>query len=258
MYLFLEEIFKEDISYFYAHQDQIVDEDKAKLLLDYAKRRLKREPVAYILGKAYFYGCEFIVDEGVLIPRDDTEILVDQAIVDANSRENPRVLDLACGSGCIGISIAKHVKSSKVLLSDISDKCINISSKNLKLNNVQENCSVMQSNLFQDIAGKFDLIVSNPPYIPLHEYVALDKQVSDYEPMLALLAGEDGTEFYTAIVKEAKNYLNDRGSIMFEVGYNQAEALEEILKSQGYSEIYKVKDLQGINRVVCAKLFCAS
>lgn len=255
MYLFLEEIFKKDISYFYAHQDQLVEDENAKLLLDYAKRRIKNEPVAYILKKAYFYGSEFVVDEGILIPRSDTETLVDQAILDSNTREHPNILDLACGSGCIGISIAKHVKTAKVTLSDISDKCISVSSINLKLNNVQTNCQVRKSDLFQDITGKFDLIVSNPPYIPLHEYVALDKQVLDYEPKLALLAGEDGTEFYTAIVSEAKSYLNDGASIMFEVGYNQAESLEVILKDQGYREIFKVKDTQGIDRVVCAKYY---
>lgn len=253
MYLFLEEIFKKDISYFYAHQDQIVEDDKAKLLLEYAKRRIKKEPVAYILGKAYFYGNEFIVDRNVLIPRPDTEVLVEKVISESAKVEKPYILDLACGSGCIGISIAKKLKESTVVLSDVSQDCINITSINIRHNNVENNTKVVKSNLFSDIQEKFDIIVSNPPYIPYHEYISLDKQVADYEPELALLAGEEGTEFYEIISKEAKNYLNKDGWVMFEVGYNQSKRVEDILKKQGYSDITINADIQGIHRVVRAK-----
>ncbi|MFA5341083.1 MAG: peptide chain release factor N(5)-glutamine methyltransferase [Clostridia bacterium] len=253
MYYFLEEIFKKDISYFYAHQDELVEEDKSKLLLEYAKRRMKNEPIEYILEKAYFYGNEFYVNENVLIPRNDTEILVENAISAGDRLEKPVILDLACGSGCIGISIAKKLKQSKVILSDISEKCIEISRRNILRNDVKSNCFAMQSNLFSSIEGKFDIIVSNPPYIPEHEYIALERQVSDYEPKLALLAGEEGTEFYEAIASNAKAFLNIGGYLMFEVGYNQANQIKEILIKQGYEDIQILKDLQGIDRVVIAK-----
>ena len=254
MYVFLEEIFKKDISYFYAHQDEEVEEYKSKLLLECAKRRMKKEPIEYILKKACFYGNEFYVDSNVLIPRNDTEILVEHAVNIGQMIKTPSILDLACGSGCIGISIAKKLGKSKVILSDISDKCIDIARKNIVINEVKSNCFAVQSDLFTKIEGKFDLIVSNPPYIPLHEYLALDKQVSDYEPKLALLAGEDGTEFYELISINAKKHLNNGGYIMYEVGYNQALQVIKILKKQGYNDIQIHKDLQNKDRIVMARI----
>ncbi|HQM39200.1 MAG TPA: peptide chain release factor N(5)-glutamine methyltransferase [Clostridia bacterium] len=253
MYYLLEEIFNKDISYFYAHQDELVDESKSKLLLEYAKRRIKKEPIEYILKKANFYGNEFYVDSNVLIPRNDTEVLVEKAITAGKSFENPKVLDLACGSGCIGISIAKTLKHCNVVLSDICDECIEIAKKNILINDVKSNCYTIKSDLFSKIEGKFDVIVSNPPYIPMHEYISLDKQVSDYEPKLALLAGDEGTEFYESISLTAKYYLNNKGYILFETGYNQAFKVAKILKKQGYSEIQIFKDMQGIDRIVIAK-----
>ncbi|HPY98852.1 MAG TPA: peptide chain release factor N(5)-glutamine methyltransferase [Clostridia bacterium] len=252
MYFFLEEVFQKDISYFYAHPDEQVEPDKYRLLLEYAERRGKNQPFEYILNKACFYGNSFYVDSHVLIPRNDTEILVEKAIAIGKTMESPRILDLACGSGCAGISIAKELAQSKVIMSDISEKCVEIANKNILINKIS-NCSAVQSDLFNKIEGQFDIIVSNPPYIPLHEYVALDKQVLEYEPKLALLAGEEGTEYYELISADAMKYLKKGGYILYEVGYNQASRVCDILKKYRYTDIKVHKDLHNTDRIVIAR-----
>lgn len=256
LYYFMEEIFDKDISYFYAHADDKVDDKKVKRLNSYIERRLKGEPVQYILGKAYFMSCTLKVSKGILIPRNDTETLAEEAIrILSKMKNNPWVLDLCCGSGCLGISVAKLVKNALVTLSDVSDICIETTEKNIKLNRVDDRCRAVKSDLFRNIQGRFDIIISNPPYIPMNEYVELDPSVLDYEPKEALLGGIEGTEYYTDIADKARDFLSKGGYLFFEVGYDQAAHVEKILDDKGYTEIRHVKDLQGIDRVVCARYY---
>ena len=256
LYYFMEEIFDKDISYFYAHADDKVDDKKVKRLNGYIERRLKGEPAEYILGKAYFMSCTFKVSKGILIPRNDTETLAEEAIrILSKMKNNPWVLDMCCGSGCLGISIAKLVKNTLVTLSDVSDICIETTEKNMKLNRVDDRCRAIKSDLFRNIQGRFDIIISNPPYIPMNEYVELDPSVLDYEPKEALLGGIEGTEYYMDIADKAHDFLSKGGYLFFEVGYDQAAHVEKILDNKGYSEIKHVKDLQGIDRVVSARYY---
>ncbi|MFA7672368.1 MAG: peptide chain release factor N(5)-glutamine methyltransferase [Clostridia bacterium] len=256
LYYFMGEIFDKDISYFYAHGDETVDDKKVKKLNSYIERRLKGEPVEYIIGKAYFMSCTFKVSKGILIPRSDTETVAEEAVrILSQMKNNPWVLDMCCGSGCIGISVAKLVDNALVTLCDVSDICIETTEKNIKLNRVDDRCRALKSDLFKSIQGRFDIIISNPPYIPMNEYVRLDHSVLDYEPKEALLGGMEGTEYYTDIADKALNFLSKGGYLLFEVGYDQAEYVEKILQDKGYTQIRHVKDLQGIDRVVCARYY---
>lgn len=256
LYRFIEEIFDKDISYFYSHSDESVDDEKVKKLDGYIERRQKGEPLEYIIGKAYFMSCTFKVSKGILIPRSDTETVAEEAVrIMGKMKNNPWVLDMCCGSGCIGISVAKLVDKALVTLCDLSDKCVETTQMNMKLNGVDDRCRVVKSDLFSSIQGRFDIIISNPPYIPMDEYKGLDHSVLDYEPKEALLGGILGTEYYTDIADRAWDFLGKGGYLLFEVGYNQAERVERILQDKGYTEIRHVKDLLGIDRVVCARYY---
>lgn len=210
-------------------------------------RRLEKEPYAYIVGYKEFMGLKFIVNENVLIPREDTEILVQEAI--ESNKKN--VLDMCTGTGCIAISLAKYIKNAKITASDISITALNTAKQNAVLNNVYIN--FIQSNLFENIEDKFDLIVSNPPYIRKKDIEKLQEEVKK-EPILALSGGDTGLIFYERIIKDAHKYLEKHGILMFEVGYDQAGDVAELLKQNGYRNIRIVKDLNKHDRVVIGEI----
>ena len=211
------------------------------------KQRCKHKPITKIFGKAYFYGEEFVVNKHVLSPRFDTELLVDKAI--DYIKPNDRVLDLCTGSGCIAVSIAKNTEAY-VEACDISQKALKIAKKNVKKHNVK--VDVYQSNMFEKVQGKFNVIISNPPYIEKDVIDTLDKEVKDYDPLLALDGGKDGLDFYREISNNIKQYLLDGGVLLMEIGYNQAEAVKEIFKHTNDVEI--IKDYNGNDRVVIVKI----
>lgn len=211
------------------------------------KQRCKHKPITKIFGKAYFYGEEFVVNKHVLSPRFDTELLVDKAI--DYIKPNDRVLDLCTGSGCIAVSIAKNTEAY-VEACDISKKALKIAKKNVKKHNVK--VDVYQSNMFEKVQGKFNVIISNPPYIEKDVIDTLDKEVKDYDPLLALDGGKDGLDFYREILNNIKQYLLDGGVLLMEIGYNQAEAVKEIFKHTNDVEI--IKDYNGNDRVVIVKI----
>ncbi|MGL4392015.1 MAG: peptide chain release factor N(5)-glutamine methyltransferase [Fusobacteriaceae bacterium] len=216
-----------------------------------------RKPLQQILGEWEFYGLNFIVNEKVLIPRQDTEILVETCKHLLNNKENINInsslniLDIGTGSGAIAVSLAKELKSCNILGIDISDDAINLAKKNAELNGVK-NISFMKSDLFfgLDKNKKFDLIVSNPPYIPLEEYEKLMPEVREHEPKIALTDGGDGYSFYEKISKEAGNFLNEGGYLAFEVGYNQATKVGDLIEKNGLILSEIIKDYSGIERVV--------
>ena len=219
--------------------------EKIEKFLSFVEERKKRKPFQYIINKQNFYGLDFYVDENVLIPRFDTEVLVEKILKD-NKDNNFQILDLCTGSGAIAISLKKLGKYKSVKALDISEKALDIAKKNSNLN--ETTIDFICSDMFEKINGKFDIIISNPPYIPSRDIEDLSLEVKDYEPKLALDGLEDGLYFYRIIAKEAKAYLKENGKIYLEIGYNQAKDIREIFKEYNKIEVYK--DLAGKDRVV--------
>lgn len=222
-------------------------------------RRVKAgEPLAYILGEWEFYGLPLFITPDVLIPRDDTCAVADLAIHRALFfRQDPRVLDLCTGSGCIGLAIGSRVKDARITLGDISKEALAVAKKNAAANGMAARVTCMQINAMepaQPILGKFDMIVSNPPYITGAEMEELPVSVKNFEPHLALFGGEDGLDFYRAIVKNYKPALKPGGYICFEFGMGQGDDVAAILEEAGFRVEERTKDFNGIERAIAARL----
>ncbi len=209
-------------------------------------------PLQYIIGQWGFYKYKFNVGVGVLIPRSDTEALVETAADYLTDKKNSKILDLCAGSGCIGISLAKDYPDSAVVMVEKFDEALRYINQNIKLNEAFNTC-VLQGDIFDGAGntGEYDLIVSNPPYIPQSELDLMNEETK-FEPQTALLCDGDGLSFYREIVKNYKNCLKDGGMLAFEVGISGADGVAEILRDNGFKEIQKIKDYNGIERVVKA------
>lgn len=216
-------------------------------------KRINRMPMQYILGVCEFMGLDFNVNKHTLIPRGDTEILVERAIKIINDNNYKSVLDIGTGSGAIAVSIAKYT-NAKVTAVDISEEALKMALYNAKSNNVD--VEFILSNLFDNVKSKFDLIVSNPPYIEKDVIKTLEPDVKDYEPVLALDGGADGLDFYRKIINNCSNYLEENGSIIFEIGYNQCKAVSALLDLFSFQSINVEKDLAGLDRVLIGYKFC--
>ena len=203
-----------------------------------------------MIGTRDFFGLTFKVDENVLIPEQETELLVEEVI---KHSEGKSVLDMCTGSGCIAISIALFGKPSKVAASDISEKALEVARENAKSLKAGE-ISFIQGDMFENVTDKFDIIVSNPPYIETGEIDELMPEVRDYIPRLALDGDIDGLKFYRIISKEAVKKLNKNGRIFYEIGYNQSRAVASILLENGFTDVKIMKDYSGLDRIVMAKL----
>ena len=238
----------------YSMSREIKEEDKNKIREMLMLRAKNRKPLQYILGEWEFYGLPFKVRENVLIPRPDTEILVEQCIQLMREIEEPNILDIGSGSGAISIAIANELKSSSVTGVDINEDAIKLANENKVLNKV-ENVNFMKSDLFEklDEDFKYDLIVSNPPYITKDEYETLMPEVKNFEPKNALTDLGDGLYFYREISKKAEAYLKDTGYLAFEIGYKQAKDVSKILEDNNFAILSIVKDYGGNDRVVLAK-----
>lgn len=212
-------------------------------------KRKNDMPIAYITNRQEFMSLDFYVDENVLIPRPDTETLVETII---NSKiKKDKILDMCCGSGCIGISLAHYIKNAEVHMADISDKALKIAKKNAENILSSQNVKFYKIDILNEIPNeKYDIIVSNPPYITSEEMKSLEKNVIDYEPEIALYGGEDGLEFYRRIACVSKYILNDGGVLAFEIGESQGEAVKKIMTENGFKNINIINDLAGKNRVV--------
>ena len=245
------------------------------------EKRRRRIPLAQILGRQSFYGLDFFVNEDVLIPRADTECLVDLVLEDyadlakqagktyaekrnsehvSNKHEDTveneanssslNILDLCTGSGCIGISVAKHLPYQELLLVDLSEKALAVAKKNAE-KHLGENVTLLQSDLLTEVRGKkFSLLLSNPPYIVSRVIPGLDREVSEYEPKMALDGGEDGLVFYRRIAKEAKAVLLPGARLYLEIGYDQGESVKDIFQKEGYEAVEVFPDLSGNPRVL--------
>lgn len=222
------------------------------------QRRLAGEPVAYIVGEWEFYGLPLDISSDVLIPRSDTEVLAERAILRARAAgEGARVLDLCAGSGCIGLAVAAQVPQARVVLGEWSDGALKICRQNVRRNSLTARVVPMQADAREKpekSLGEFQCIVSNPPYIPQADIETLDTSVKDYEPHLALDGGEDGLDFYRSISEKWKEALAPGGRLYFEVGIGQADNVLRIMRTQGFGDIQVVKDHHDIPRVVFGTL----
>ncbi len=242
----------------YTEFDAVVSPPNLTALRELVKRAAEQEPVAYLVGKAEFYSLEFDVSPACLIPRPETELLVQRAIEFIRTRgDHPRVLDLCTGCGCIAVAIAKNVTGCQVTASDISDKAVSVAEKNVTQYGLADHVTLLLGDLWEAIEGQepFDLIVSNPPYVSISEYQSLDKNVRDYEPNSALLAGPEGLDIYQRIIPEAGRYLKPSGLLMMEIGYQQGEIVQKLLgQTKQFQDIEVIQDFQKHDRVVKATL----
>lgn len=230
------------------------NEQKINALL---QRRLAGEPLAYLIGEWEFYGLPIKVTPDVLIPRMDTEVLVETAVNALVGRKmDARILDLCSGSGCIGCAISHELPAARLVMVDISDRALEVSKQNLRLNRQNRTICLKADALAKPpmSIGTFDLIVSNPPYVPSFEILTLDSSVRDYEPLGALDGGEDGLMFYRAIVRNWKGVLRPGGQLMFEVGETQADAVSDLMRGAGFRDIATVEDTAGLRRVVTGRI----
>ncbi|WP_331664557.1 peptide chain release factor N(5)-glutamine methyltransferase [Lacrimispora sp.] len=254
----LFEVFHTDMTYFLLDRGRVISEDDQ--VLDQVKqyrlmieKRSQRIPLQHITGSREFMGLEFYVNEHVLIPRQDTETLVELILKDYKGRK-PVILDMCTGSGCIAISLSKIGGFDGVTAVDLSKEALKVAKRNADVLLGPGRITLIESDLFQAIEPKsrFDIIVSNPPYIPTEIIKELQPEVRNFEPMLALDGREDGLFFYRQLVSEGRRFLNPGGSIYFEIGYDQAESVSALLEDAGFAEIRVVKDAAGLDRVVCA------
>ena len=226
-------------------------ERKARELLN---RRLSGEPLAYISGTWDFYGMEFLVNPSVLIPRTDTEVLVFTALeLLRPTVPEPRILDLCCGSGCIGCALAHELPNARVYLADISPEALSVARKNVSLHHLNSRCVCLDADALSPPPlrmSNFDMIACNPPYIRADEMETLDPSVRDWEPDLALDGGEDGLTFYRAVLEHWKSVLRDDGIVIFEVGEGQAEPVRSLLTEAGFYNLGCALDTAGVERVV--------
>ena len=240
-----------------ADRELYASEETANAMQAYTARVAQGEPLAYILGRWSFYGLELTVTPDVLIPRDDTMAVTDLAIEAARDYPAPqRILDLCTGSGCIGLAAAYKVESARVTLADVSDKALRVARQNMTRLKLKHRVTAFSVDVFQPAAkflGQFDVLVSNPPYITTKEMTELPVSVWAYEPHLALEGGADGLDFYRAILKNFDAALRPGGTVCFEFGLSQEEAVGTLLEQAGFEEINFRKDLRGITRAVSAR-----
>ena len=249
--LLLEYVCHTDRNTLLAHPEREVSEEERAKYLTLIERREKREPLQYITKEQEFMGLTFETSVNTLIPRQDTECLVEEAM--KNLHDGMAILDVCCGTGCILLSLLHYSNDCTGVGVDIDANAVSLAKKNAK--NLGIDATFAVSDLFEAVEGTFDLITSNPPYIPTKVIETLDPEVKDYEPVAALDGGEDGLTFYRLIAAKAKQYLKRGGMIFFEIGYDQGEDVSEIMKENGYRHIEVKKDLAGLDRIVSAHFY---
>ena len=245
----LSDLLNKDLSYLVSHDEDLLDSKIENKYFEILEKRKKGIPLQYILGEEDFYGRTFKVIEGVLIPRQDTEISVEKTLNIIENNQIDNMLEIGCGTGIVSISV--DIESSvDVTAVDISEKAI----ENTRINKERLNSKIkiINSDLFSNINEKFDLIYSNPPYIKSSEIENLQVEVRDYEPRLALDGGEDGLFFYRSIIKSSPESLNNKGFLVFEIGHDEAEDICNLMKDKFEVEVYK--DLNNLDRVVVGQL----
>ncbi len=256
-YALLENIMSIDRTYYLLHGNDVLSEDIRQKFENAVMKRASHIPLQHITGKAWFYGYEYNVNENVLVPRPDTEVLVEQVL--SVTDKNSYVLDMCTGSGCIIITISCEKHLNKGIGVDISSQALKTAQSNVKLHSV-ENVTLIESDLFNNLdenifdGNKADVIVSNPPYIRTDVIETLSEEVRLHDPFIALDGLGDGLYFYRQITKSSKAFLKKGGWLMYEIGHDQAEDVTRIMLENGYSDVSTVKDLAGLDRVVKGRL----
>ena len=248
-WLLMEYVCNINKSYYYLHMDRPMDKSDA---IEYQKlidRRSRHVPLQYLTREAWFYDQPFLVNEAVLIPRQDTETLVEESL--QYLKPHNSVLDLCTGSGCVILTLIRHA-SVIGTGSDVSEEALTVAMENANRQKVN-NCAFILSDLFDKINGTYDMITANPPYIPTRDIKGLMREVSEHEPILALDGHEDGLYFYRKIADEARGYLKSGGRLVMEIGYDQADLVKDILFQNGYRDIKIIRDLAGLPRVMSAR-----
>ena len=249
--LLLEAVCGTDRNDLLVHGEQPVEPETEEKYFDWIGKRAGRIPLQQLTGEQDFMGLTFAVNEHVLIPRQDTEILVEEVLKELHDRM--RILDMCTGSGCILLSLLHYSNDCEGLGVDLSAEALEVAGRNvLKVLTPEkaEHAHFLQSDLFEKVEGKFEIIVSNPPYIASAEVEKLMPEVRDHEPRMALDGTEDGLHFYRRIIKEAGKHLVNSGMLFFEIGYDQGQAVSELMRAQGYREVQVVQDYAGLDRVV--------
>ncbi len=240
----------------YLKFDQPLKENEVDIYREWISRRGKFEPLQYITGKVEFYGLPFKVTRNVLIPRPETEILVEEVLKYSKEKPGLKILDIGTGSGNIPIALAKNLDSAEIFSTDISEKAIEIAKENAILNGVDSKIRFLHSDInhISFNTGFFDLIVSNPPYVSIDEYSTLQKEITNYEPAIALTDNNDGLDFYRLIAERSNSILKRGGKIFMEIEQGQNSAVEKILSSNNFINIHFIKDYQQIDRIVHGEL----
>lgn len=245
----LEHVIKRDRSWYFVHMEEEADTEIAQRYEELIHKRSRHIPLQHLTGTAYFMGLEFKVDDNVLIPRQDTEILVEEAL--KRMEPGDRILDMCTGSGCILLSLLYHGKKAVGIGADISEKALLTAQENSRRLGLK--AKFIHSDLFAEVKGTFDLIVSNPPYIPADVIPGLMEEVREYEPRMALDGGRDGLDFYRKIVSSSQGYLKSGGWLLFEIGQEQGLDVSRLMQDAGMEEIEVVQDLAGLDRVVIGR-----
>lgn len=255
--ILLSEILKVKRLDLYLSFDKPLTDSEINLYREAIKKRGMRIPLQYIVGQVDFYGLKIMVNENVLIPRPETELLVEKIIGEVKNKSELKILDIGSGSGNISLTLAKNISDSFVQGIDISPEAVNIANENAKINLIS-NVNFSQKDIFEDEIisfGKFDIIVSNPPYVSISDYQNLEPELKNYEPKIALTDDDDGLRFYRRIALLLKHLLNSNGKLFLELGAGQFQTIKEIFISSGIQNIKVFKDYQGIDRIFFGELF---
>ena len=258
-WLLLEMVCKIDRSFYYLHMEDEVAEEQLSEYEIALRKRAEHVPLQYIVGEAEFMGLKFKVNSNVLIPRQDTETLVEEALKHLGNVEKPEILDMCTGSGCILLSLLLERQDARGAGVDVSPEALEVAKENASLLKVENRADFLESDLFSapyfcekggKEGGKYDILISNPPYIATEEIETLMEEVRLHDPRKALDGMEDGLYFYRKITKEAGKYLKPGGWLLYEIGCTQGEAVSEMLRNAGFEKVQVVKDLPGLDRVV--------
>ena len=246
---------KKDKTFLVAHPEYRLSSEEEKRFKEFLQRRSSREPFQYITSKQEFYNLDFAVTKDVLIPRPETELIVENATEILRNKENAKFCEIGIGSGCISVSILHEVKTARAIGLDISEKALEIARKNAEVHKVLQRLELKISDVFEVLRGeKFDLIVSNPPYVPSEDVETLQAEVRLFEPLVALTDGEDGFSIIEKIIVDAPKFLKENGFLLMEIGFNQALKVEEMFSPDIWYRIDILPDLQGVPRMVKAQI----
>lgn len=257
--LLLRHVLARDRAWLIAHGGEIIDGESLDIFERAVVRRASREPLQYIIGRQEFWGLDFLVTPDVLIPRPETELIVETVLDELKDRNSPIMIDLCTGSGCIAVSLAKELGTARIFATDISGAALDVARENCRSHGVSDRIRLLEGDLFRpleelSIKGGVDVIASNPPYIPEGDVACLQPEVRDYEPIGALAAGPTGTEIQQRIIEAAPDFLKSSGLLVMEMGIGQAETLLRMIDStRAFRSPRVLKDLAGIDRVVAAR-----